>query len=291
METITLNGRALDVQGIKELRPGLSVQEAALRTKKNGIDEVYFNVDGKNFLAYGDALKIADLSKNKISTVTYNGRQGTVVAYENEINSFKEGVLTGALSGIKKTKDAIFGAVSNTVTSVGPTTTAVAIGALGLTGIALYRSGSLAALTADGVAAASSPLGNILGDILKNGSIGALKVITVAGGIAFGITAVVGAMGGVSDVYSAEKDYSTIAAVTRDGNDRGPVIAGSNFAPISDVVQPVVAPAQTNTPVVQPTQLPPVTNPNSEMMIFNRPRPEMINSKFNSVSSFLNNRA
>lgn len=268
METISINGRVLDVQGIKELKPGMSVQEASVKTKKNGIDEVYFNVDGKNFLAYGDSLKIGELSNNKISQVTYNGRMGTVVAYENEINSMQEGMVTGALSGIKKTKEAIFGAVSNTVTSVGPTASLVAGGAIGLTGLALWRGTSISAV----VGAAGSPLGNIFGDILKNGSVGALKVVAVAGAIGFGLTAVTGAIGGMSEAKSGEKDYSTIASVTKDGTD------GAAFVP---------PPATATTPIPVEATTPVASQPTMGIGIFSRPAS---NTNFSSVSGYLNSR-
>ena len=290
MESIAINGREVNVQGIKELRSGLSVQEAVAKTKKNGIDEIYFQVDGKNFLAYGDALKIGDLSQNKISSVTYNGRMGTVVAHENEVNSVSEGIVTGALSGFKKTKEAIFGAVGNTITSVGPTSTLAVGGALALTGLSIWRGAA-----AGGVAAAASPIGNILGDILKNGSIGALKVITVAGAIGFGVTSVVGAIGGVSDALSTEKDYSSIAAVTKDGN--SVVQAGVLYEIPADPYNPAPTPAP-----VQNTQ--PVQNPNDQQMsnggrgqvnIFVRPNmqsnPNMPSNDFSAVSCFLNNRS
>lgn len=271
METIAINGKNLDVQGIKELKPGMSVQEASLKTKKNGIDEIYFNVDGKNFLAYGDSLDIGGLSSNKIAQVTYNGRAGNVVVHENEINSLKEGMITGALSGIKKTKDALFGAVSNTITSVGPTATyALAGGAIGLTGLALWRGTSIATVIG---ASGASPLGNILGDVLKNGSIGALKVITVAGAIGFGVTALAGAIGGMSEAKSTEKDYSTIAAVTKDGTDGVPPIPAAFVPPSSDYKAPV------ETPVPAPT-----------IGIFNRPNNPNVNTNFGSVSGYLSSR-
>lgn len=279
METISLNGRQLDVQGIKELKPGMSVQEASVKTKKNGIDEIYFNVDGKNFLAYGDSLNIGDLSQNKIAQVTYNGRAGSVVAYENEINSVQEGMKTGAMNGIKKTKDALFGAVSNTITSVGPTATyALAGGALGLTGLALWRGTSIS--TVIGTAGAS-PLGNILGDILKNGSIGALKVITVAGAIGFGVTALTGAIGGISEAKSTEKDYSTIAAVTKDGTD--------GAASTTPAAPAFVPPPSNPTPVDNKTSAPVTNQPTMGIGVFNRPdvSPQF---QFGSVSGYLNSR-
>jgi hypothetical protein len=256
MESLAINGKQINVQGIKELKAGFSIQEATLKTKKNGIDEVYFSVDGKNLLAYGDALDLKSLSKNKIASITYNGKQGNLVAYEDEANSFGEGLRMGAFNGLKNTRDAVLGAVKNTITSIGPTGAILAGGALGLTGLALWRS-TAAGVTTGAVTAAASPIGNLLGDILKNGSIGALKVIAVAGAIGIGVTATAGAIGGISEAMSTEKDYSTIAFVTKDGND------GS-------------APAATATYINY-----------NEASVFGKPD---LSAQFSSVSGFLNSR-
>jgi hypothetical protein len=256
MESLAINGKVINVQGIKELKSGLSIQEATLKTKKNGLDEVYFTVDGKNLLAYGDALDLKALSKNKIASITYNGKQGTLVAYEDEANSFGEGLSLGALNGLKNTRDAVLGAVKNTITSIGPTGALLAGGAIGLTGLALWRgaaTGAVTTATAGTITAAASPIGNLLGDILKNGSIGALKVIAVAGAIGLGVTAAAGAIGGVSEAMSNEKDYSTIAFVTKDGNEGG--------APTTQYI--------------------------NEVTVFGRPD---LTNQFSAVSGFLNGR-
>ncbi|MFN8674677.1 MAG: hypothetical protein U0457_21670 [Candidatus Sericytochromatia bacterium] len=263
MESILLNGHQLDVQGIKELKNGLSIQEAASKTNKNGLDEVYFSVNGKNYLAYGDALKIGELSQNKIASVTYKGYTGTVVAYQNEANSVGEGVKNGALEGLKKAKDAVLGAVGSTITSIGPTSTVAVAGVVGLTGLAMYRGIALQG---------ASPIGNMLGDLLKNGSIGALKVITVAGAIGFGVATIGGAIGGISESLGKEKDYSSIASVTKDGN----------FG-ATEANPPTPAPSANSMPMQMQ---------GSDQEVFSRPnRPTPSNNfEFGSVSSFLTNR-
>lgn len=288
MESIAINGKNVQVQGIKELRSGMTVQDAIAKTRKNGIDEVYFQVDGKNYLAYGDALKIGDLSNNQISNVTYNGRMGTIVSYDNEVNSTWEGIKTGALGGIKKTKDALLGAVSNTITSVGPTTTTLAVGGtLALAGLSVWRTGQLAGVGAVG-AAAGSPLGNIIGDVLKNGSIGALKVITVAGAIGFGVTAAAGAIGGISEAVSTEKDYSSIAAVTKDGNMATQAGAMFEMPYIAGQTPIQQTPVNTDQRVEQPVNNTP-QQPGFSINVFNRPNIGAPN--FNSVSTYLNQRS
>lgn len=281
MEVLTINGVQIQVQGIKELKPGMTIQEATLKTKKNGFDEIYFTVDGKNFLAYGDSLNLKELSKKQIANITYNNKNANLVAYENEMNSVGEGVIQGAINGLKKTKDAILGAVSNTVTSVGPTSFMLAGGAIGLTAYAMIKGAGNATTMA--TIGASSPLGNVLKDILKNGSIGALKVITVAGAIGFGITAVAGAIGGVSEALGTDKDLSSIAAVTKDGNETFGIAGSPNSTPINN-------PPVNNNPAPNPP-----TNDNNQIMpspimgprIFSRPE---ISNNFNSVSGYLSSR-
>lgn len=280
MEVLAINGVQVQVQGIKELKPGMTVQEATLKTKKNGFDEIYFTVDGKNFLAYGDSLNLKELSKKQIANITYNNRNANLVAYENEMNSVGEGIIQGSINGLKKTRDAILGAVSNTVTSVGPTSVMLAGGAIGLTAYAMIRgAGNATTMAAIG---ASSPLGNVLKDILKNGSIGALKVITVAGAIGFGITAAAGAIGGVSEALGTDKDLSSIAAVTRDGNETFGIVGIPNPTPINN------PPVNTNpapNPTTNDNQV--VTSPIMGPGIFSRPE---VNNNFNSVSGYLSSR-
>ncbi|GIW22717.1 MAG: hypothetical protein KatS3mg068_1724 [Candidatus Sericytochromatia bacterium] len=236
----------------------------------------------KNYLAYGDSLNLKELSKKQIATITYNNRQATLVAYENEMNSVREGIIQGAINGLKKTRDAILGAVSNTVTSVGPTSVVLAGGAMGIAAYAMMRSaGNATTATTIG---ASSTLGNVLKDILKNGSIGALKVITVAGAIGFGITAAAGAIGGVSEALGTEKDLSTIASVTKDGNENFGIIGTppTNTSPVN------------NTPVNNTPNQTPTTNdgqitpsPILGPRIFSRPE---MNNQFNYVSGYLSSR-
>ncbi len=268
MESILLNGHQLNVQGIQELKSGLSIQEAAAKTAKNGLDEVYFTANGKNYLAYGDALQIGELGKNNIATVTYKGYTGNVVAYQNEANSALEGMKSGSLEGIKKVKDSVLGAVGNTITSIGPTTTVAVAGVVGLAGLAMYRGIAMQGL---------SPMGNMIGDLLKNGSVGALKVITIASAIGFGVATIGGAIGGMSEALSKEKDYSSIANVT----------AGGNFGGTAPVQQ---APTDTPAPVVAPTGNLQMNNNSND--VFSRPaRPTMNNNiEFGSVSAFLNSR-
>jgi len=225
MSSLSINGQIINVQGVKELKDDLSIQEASKHTKNNGLDEIYFTVDSKNFLAYGDNLNLGELEKKQIANLTYDGKQANLVSYENEMNSVGEGLWKGALNGIKKTKDTIFNAVGGIINSIGPSSLAVAGGAIGLGVYTLIKTGTFNTTIGSGtVGVMSSALGTgtaagiSLSELLKNGTVSALKLVAVTGAIGLGISAVAGAIGGVSESLSNEKDLSTIASVTKDGN-------------------------------------------------------------------------
>src|SRR6476660_1270038 len=100
MDNFSINGQAIKVQGVKELEPTLSIQEAAQKTKKNGLDEVYFTLDDKNYVAYGDKMDLSQLEKSKVPAISLNGKSGTFVTFEDEKNTIMNGIKTGALDGL-----------------------------------------------------------------------------------------------------------------------------------------------------------------------------------------------
>jgi len=225
MSGLYINGQIINVQGIKEIKDSLSIQEASKLTKNNGLDEIYFTVDNKNFLAYGDSLNLDELEKKQVANLVYNGKQANLVTHENEMNTVGEGLLKGALNGVKKTKDAIFNAVSGIINSIGPSSLAVAGGAIGLTVYSLIKSGTLNTTIGTGTAgimtsavSSATTTGISLSELLKNGTVAALKLVAISGAVGFGVSAIAGAVGGVSEALSNEKDFSTIASVTKDGN-------------------------------------------------------------------------
>ncbi|MBT9548826.1 MAG: hypothetical protein IV090_25765 [Candidatus Sericytochromatia bacterium] len=224
--SLTINGVSIAVQGVRALKPGITIEQAALKTKNNGLDEVFFTSNGKAYVAYGDSLNISALKKNNIPTVAFDSQKADIVAYDDEANSMMEGAKMGAIKAIKDSSDAVFGAVKNIITTIGPT--AGVAGGVGLAGYSIYQmvkaSGQGAAVGAVGASLAASPIGVPPGfaggilDALKSGVVGGLKLIAIAGGVGAGITMTYGAIKGAMEAKSTNKDLSTIASITEDGS-------------------------------------------------------------------------
>ena len=205
---LTINDKQINVQGIRELKPGISIQQACEKTKKNGIDEVYFTSGGKSYLAYGDSLNISDLAKKQIARASFNGAQADVIAHEDEINSVGEGIRVGMLRAWKDTSNTVVGAVKNIVSSIGPSSAMmVGGGVVGLTALSMFKSTTMST---------GSMIGS-LSEAIGKGTTGALKLIALTGAVGMLITGVAGAVNGATEAMSNDKDFSTIAAVTLDG--------------------------------------------------------------------------
>ncbi|MBC7475739.1 MAG: hypothetical protein H7263_15765 [Candidatus Sericytochromatia bacterium] len=230
MSGLSINGRHLAVQGIKEVDPSLSIQEAAVKTNKNGINEVYFNSDGKNYVAYGDKLNIKALKKGDMPTVTMDGKKVNVVTFEDENNSIGSGISKGSLNGLRSARSVLDTAMSSTMRNLGFTTTVAAAGAVGLTGFAIAKGVSVSS---------ASPIANILGDVLVKGSVKVAAGIAITAAAGFAISVVAGSIEGVAESLSVEKNYSTIASVTKEGNFKVSVpVAPDPTAPTAPVVEP-----------------------------------------------------
>jgi hypothetical protein len=251
---LSINGVTVPVQGVRALKPGITIEQASQRTKNNGLDEIYFTSGGKSYVAYGDSLDISSLKKNQIPTVMINGLSADVIAYEDEANSAWEGARRGAVNAFKDTSDAISGAVRNIVTTIGPT--ASLAGGIGVAGLGIWQvwkstqGGTVALSAASGGFTGGLPgLGQGIADALKSGVVGGLKLIAVAGAVGAGITLAYGAMKGALDAKNGNKDLTSIASVTEDGTT--PVNGG---------------PAQANYPGFTPNPLgtnPGVTTPST----------------------------
>lgn len=48
------------LKGVRELKEGMSVEEAAKLTKSNGLDEIFFEADGKKYVGFTDAQGLDD---------------------------------------------------------------------------------------------------------------------------------------------------------------------------------------------------------------------------------------
>jgi hypothetical protein len=246
--SLTINGVNIPVQGIRALKPGITIEQASQKTKNNGLDEVFFTSNGKAYIAYGDSLNLSGLKKNNIPTVTFDGQKADIVSFDDEANSVWEGAKMGSIKALKDTTDSVFGAVKNIITTIGPT--AGVAGGVGIAGYSIYQmvkaSGQGAAIGSVSTAVAASGglppgfAGGIL-DGLKSGVVGGLKLIAIAGAVGAGITMTYGAVKGAMEAKSAVKDQSTIASVTEDGStptNGGPALTNFNPNP-GYVTQPL----------------------------------------------------
>lgn len=233
---LSINGKLVHAQGIKELDPTLTIKEASEKTQKNGIDEIYFTVSGKNYIAYGDTLDLKELKKNAVPSVLLNGKKGEVVTFEDENNSVLNGMGAGALDGLRSTRDIVTSAVGINMKSTATAGIVVAGGTVALTGFALAKG-----------LVTKSPISNIIGDVMINGTLKAAgaAAITAAAGLALAVGT--GAVVGAAESLSTEKNYASIASVTKDGSFKQP----ENTTPIEE---PTPDPAPVDN--TQPTETP-----------------------------------
>lgn len=218
---ISINSKQIAVQGIRALRPGITVEQATKKTKKNGLDEVYFKSNGQYFVAYGDSLELGDLRKNEIPAVMFNGLQADIITYDDEVNSVLEGAARGALEELDVGIDFIRKSIGSMITRVGPT--AVGAAAVGAAGLGLYKlwqeSQKIGAIGAS--LAASGATGGTLSMAASAGGASAIlngmKIAALSGLAGIGILAGYGAIKGALDAKASEKDYSSIASVTAEG--------------------------------------------------------------------------
>lgn len=105
MSQLSINGIPIQAKQIVPLKAELQkadgIGEASRATRKNGIDEIYFQQDGTKFVAYGTGLDVPRLKKGQVPTTVFNGRPATFVTAENEANALGERVAAGAKSGAK----------------------------------------------------------------------------------------------------------------------------------------------------------------------------------------------
>lgn len=227
---LSINGQQLQVQGVRALRPGITIEQAVQKTKNNGLDEVFFTSNGQSYVAYGDSLDISKLKKNQIPAVMFASQKADIVAYDDEVNSVWEGVKKGAIEEIKTGMGAVRTAVNNLVSNVGPSIAAA--GGIGIAGLGIYQiwrthNAAVGATMAAQGAIGASAAGSWIGDALK-GSLGTgLKVIGVSAGAGLALLSAYGAVRGALEAKNTTKDYGSIAAVTQDGTE--PVNGGESL--------------------------------------------------------------
>lgn len=89
MSELRLNGQSVQAQAIRELTVPLPAAQQAL--DRNGLDEIYFEQDGKTFVAYGSGLQLGGMRKGEVPALTRDGKPVQFLALSNETNTAREG--------------------------------------------------------------------------------------------------------------------------------------------------------------------------------------------------------
>jgi len=246
---LTINGQQIQVQGIRPLRPGISIEQAVQKTKNNGLDEIFFTSNGRSYVAYGDSLNMSGLRKNAIPAVMFKGQSADVVAYDDEINGVWEGARKGAVDEIKTGMNAVRSAVGNLITTVQPTVAVV--GGIGIAGMGVYQlwrgsQGAIGVSMAASGSAAGVGAGSWIVDALKGSVVGGLKIAAISGGVGLAILGGYGAIRGALEARNTSKDLASIASITEEGS--SPTNGGQALG-WSELNPPGTAPGlPTNTP-------------------------------------------
>ncbi|MDB5099812.1 MAG: hypothetical protein JWM80_4233, partial [Cyanobacteria bacterium RYN_339] len=122
-DVITINGRRMNVQGMAHLRDNVTPEDAATKTKGNGMDEMiigFRNKDGKaeRVLVWGDHLDFKFRDRESQPEVRINGERGVMVHFDDEQNSFVEGAVNGVMTGIRNAFDAVETLAKNSIQGV-----------------------------------------------------------------------------------------------------------------------------------------------------------------------------
>lgn len=91
--------QAMNLKGVRELKDGMSIDEAAKLTAKNGLDEVFFEVEGKKYVGFADADHFEKID-TATSKMEMNGKPMNILKLNNEVeNNFLAGAaeMTGKL--------------------------------------------------------------------------------------------------------------------------------------------------------------------------------------------------
>ncbi len=219
---ISINSKNIAVQGVRALRPGITVEQATQKTKKNGLDEVFFKSNGQYYVAYGDSLEIQDLRKNEIPAVMFNGVQADIISYDDEVNSMWEGASRGALDELNTGIGFVRKSIGNMITRVGPTVVGTA--AIGAAGVGLYRlwqeSQKMGAIGASLAASGAATGGtfSLAASAGQSAILNGMKIAAISGLAGIGVMAGYGAIKGALEAKATQKDYASIASITAEGS-------------------------------------------------------------------------
>jgi hypothetical protein len=94
MQVLTVNGQSLG-GSVHQLKPGVTIEQAKAAAKKDGMDQVFFEAGGKNYVLQGDKLDLSPLKKGNSTFVQLHTKEGSVLAdvkgVDDEKTSFMEG--------------------------------------------------------------------------------------------------------------------------------------------------------------------------------------------------------
>lgn len=217
---ISINRQNISVQGIRELRPGITIEQAVQKTKKNGLDEVFFMAQGRAYVAYGDSIDLSKLKKNDIPAVMFNNMSADLIAFDDEANSIAEGAARGAIEELGNAIGFVRTSVGNLIKTVGPTVTGVAaVGAIGVGAYALWKRSQIGAI-GNAIAGQVSQKGfNTLAQgVPVSHFLNGMKITALAGLAGAGILAAYGAIKGALDAKANPKDYASIASISAEGS-------------------------------------------------------------------------
>ncbi|HEY9855903.1 MAG TPA: hypothetical protein V6D05_09220 [Stenomitos sp.] len=206
-DVIRINGKNVQYQGIGHVRKDMALNAAVAATKDNGLDEYYINVQddqGKTqrIVVYGDRLDFAFRNTKKEPIVEINGRQGKLVAFENERTTFVEGVVEGAKASL--------GDAFATLSQLAKTTMGNIVGAGALT----MAGGATLLALAKPLGFVSKGFGAVLAGMAQPITLGALGVAALS----ILLIALSGAIRGGSAALTNHARMETIAGVTGEAN-------------------------------------------------------------------------
>lgn len=102
MNVLTVNGQSLNGT-VRELKAGVALEQAFQAGKKDGLDQVYFQAEGKNYVLQGDGLDLKALKKGDMPFVQLHSEKGAAMAevkmVDNEKNTFMEGAWNWGTKG------------------------------------------------------------------------------------------------------------------------------------------------------------------------------------------------
>ncbi|MEZ0373120.1 MAG: hypothetical protein ACAI44_28775, partial [Candidatus Sericytochromatia bacterium] len=114
--TISNGNKTIDTKGlqVRELKAGLSLEQAIEKTSGNGVDETFVEAEGKKYVIFSED----NLSIDSKASIQIDGKAAKVLKSTNEINSFGEGLAFVPVKGYKVAKAVLAPIVPNPATGL-----------------------------------------------------------------------------------------------------------------------------------------------------------------------------